>query len=238
VPTVEVILSPAICETFDCDQKNVVVVDIFRATSTIASALMYGAKAVLPVLKASETIEYREKGYLIAGERDGQQIEGFDFGNSPRLIQDQRIKDKTLALTTTNGTKCFSWAEKTNCNNILSGSFLNISATSQFLKNSGKDIIIMCAGWKNRVNAEDTLYAGALCKLLKDDFSLQGDGSLIASDIEVQAQKVGYLSYLKNCNHYQRLKGFGAEKDIDFSLQHDIFNSIILLQESKLILQS
>lgn len=235
LPTVEVILSPALCDTFDPSNKNIVVVDIFRATSTIASALMFGAKAVLPVLKAEETIRQKENGYLIAGERDGKQIEGFDFGNSPKKIQDDRLKNGKLALTTTNGTKCFTWAQQTKAHEILSGSFLNLKATAAYLIEQNMDVIILCAGWKNRVNMEDSLFAGALCKKLLNHFKTEGDGSLIAMNIESQALGMGYLNYLKSGSHYQRLKGFGAEADMDFCLQQDRFNKVISLQDNHLI---
>ena len=233
--SLEVILSPALKDTFETEGKIIVVIDIFRATSTIASALEFGAQRVLPVLQSEETKKLSKEGYFIAGERNGQKLDGFDFGNSPRLIRDDSIKNNSLALTTTNGTKCFEWAQSTQADQVLSGSFLNISSTAQYLKGQNKSIILLCAGWKDRVNLEDTLFAGALCRLLSNQFQMIGDGSLISMGIEKCAKEVGYLEYLKNSSHYQRLNKFGAGEDMRYCLQHDLFHFPVILSDNHLI---
>ena len=237
MPTVEVILSPALCDTFETKDKTIVVVDIFRATSTIAAALMSGVKSVLPILEAEKTITYKSKGYFIAGERNGKPLPNFDFANSPRLIQNPKLKGEKLALTTTNGTKCFTWAQGTSCKKIYCGSFINIQATAEQIKKEKNSVVILCAGWKNRVNLEDTLYAGALCNMLKMDFDTEGDGSLVAMDVEEIARNKGYLEYLRNSSHYQRLKNYGAEEDMCFALKENQFAKNIVLVNQHLILE-
>jgi len=236
MPTVDIVLSPALWPLVDAKYKNIVVIDIFRATSTIAAALKHGAASVVPVLKAEETLTYKSKGYLTAGERNGLPIDGFDFGNSPVLIQDEKLKGKKLALTTTNGTKCFDLAKSASSNRIYSGAFANIQATADILIQEKKDVILFCAGWKDLVNLEDTLYAGTLYHLLQNHFKPANDAVLIAEDVFIRAQEQGFNAVLNQSSHFQRLEKFGAQRDMDFSLQQNILNSCVVLKDNELVL--
>src|SRR6185295_4619519 len=90
--TIEVCFSPALINLFDVSESIVVVVDILRATSSICVAFAHGAESVIPLASIEESLAYKEKGYLIAGERNGEMIEGFDMGNSPFSFMEDRIK--------------------------------------------------------------------------------------------------------------------------------------------------
>lgn len=236
MPTIDIVLSPALWSLADAKDANVVVIDIFRATSTIAAALQAGATAVHPVKAADEALALGKKGYLTAGERDGKPLEGFDFGNSPVLIQGERIKGQKLALTTTNGTKCFEMAQTSDCHAIYSGSFLNIRATAERLLDENRNIILFCAGWKDLINLEDTLYAGALYAMLQDDFSAAHDAVLLAENAFDMAKKKGVKRYLKVSSHFQRLKNFGAERDMELSLKHNTLDRCVVLKDDELVL--
>ncbi|MBK9457426.1 MAG: 2-phosphosulfolactate phosphatase [Bacteroidetes bacterium] len=105
-PILEVCLTPALWDQHDPKDKNVVVIDIIRATSTIASALHHGVKKMIPVETVEEANTWLEKGYLVAGERDGIKIPHFHFGNSPFEFMGEDVRGKEIIHTTTNGTRC------------------------------------------------------------------------------------------------------------------------------------
>ena len=157
---VEVSFSPALFSSYYHEHEcNVVIVDIFRATSAICTAFHFGVKEIIPVATVEEAMAYKKEGYMVGAERDGNIVDGFDFGNSPFSYMDERIKGKSIVLTTTNGTKAITIAKEAE--GILIGSFLNLNALADFLIEDGKSVLIQCAGWKNRFNLEDTLFAGA-----------------------------------------------------------------------------
>ncbi len=236
MPSIEVVLTPALWELQNAENKNIVVIDIFRATSTICAALHFGASAVLPIKEANETLKYKNNGYLTAGERNGQPLPGFDFGNSPVLIQDKKLFGNKLALTTTNGTKCFDLSKKSNAAGIFGGSFMNLSATANYLTNQGKDIVILCAGWKDQFNLEDSLYAGALVSALQYDFDLHCDAALMTMSLYQCSLQVGLVNFLKKSSHYQRLNKYDAKGDMELCLSVDVHHQVVQLVGDELVL--
>src|SRR3954467_2879361 len=104
--SLDVCLTPALIPLYNVPDYIVVVIDIFRATSSICYGIENGAVAIIPVSQVEECAAYREKGlgYLLAAERDGKVVEGFDFGNSPFSYTPEKASGKTVVLTTTNGT--------------------------------------------------------------------------------------------------------------------------------------
>lgn len=173
---VEVCFSPDLIHLHDLSGKTVVVVDIFRATSTMVAALSNGITEIRTFSSLEKCKAMAEKGYLIAGERNGQTADGFELGNSPIAYLDGKYAGKRLAMTTTNGTVAI---EKSHgANQIIIGAFPNLTATVAYLQNLEQDILIHCAGWKGRFNLEDSLYAGALCKSLERTHQAEEDGAL------------------------------------------------------------
>jgi len=236
MPKVNVILSPGFWDEKIAENKQIVVIDIFRATSTICAALHYGATSVLPVIDASNTMLYAKKNYITAGEREGKTLPGFDFGNSPVLIQDPKILGKKIALTTTNGTKCLSLAKNAAKSKIFSGSFLNIAATARILSKNYDDVILFCSGWKNEFNLEDTLYAGALVNLLSKDFEIESDAAFMAANLYQNAAKIGLEKFITNSSHFKRLSKYDAEGDIKLCLSKDICHKVVVLENDELVL--
>ncbi|HAL95425.1 MAG TPA: 2-phosphosulfolactate phosphatase, partial [Chitinophagaceae bacterium] len=162
-PTLYTSLSPALLHLYDLSNSVVVIIDVFRATSTIAAALYNGARAVIPVDSVPKAIEMGKNiDGIAAGERDGMIAEGLQHGNSPLEYTRAFIENRNLVLTTTNGTRLLQMALDRNASKIISGSFPNLSAVCEFLISEGKDVVLGCAGWKDRFNLEDTLFAGAV----------------------------------------------------------------------------
>ena len=159
IPTLNTVLSPALLNLYDITDCIVVIIDILRATSTIATALYNGAKSVIPVDSVADCIKLgKQMEVITAGERDGKIAEGLQYGNTPLQYTVDFIKGKTLVLTTTNGTKLLHVALAANANSIITGSFCNISSVCEYLINQKGNVILACAAWKNRINIEDTFF--------------------------------------------------------------------------------
>jgi 2-phosphosulfolactate phosphatase len=229
-----VCLTPALLPLFNVEEYIVVVIDIFRATSSICYGIENGAEAIIPVSQVEECSAYREKGldYLLAAERDGKVVEGFDFGNSPFSYTAEKVAGKTVVLTTTNGTHALHLSRAAK--KIVIGSFLNLTALSDWLKTQNENVLLVCAGWKNNFNLEDTLFAGAVIEQLKTDGYVLDDAALAANDL-YQLGKHDINDYLKKTSHGERLKKLGIQKDIDFCLQVDITTAIPVLDGERLV---
>ncbi len=161
-PTLYTCLSPALLNLYDVNNFVVVVIDILRATSTIATALYNGAKAVIPVDSVEKCMRLgKNMECITAGERDGKVAEGLQYGNSSFEYPRNFIEGKILVLTTTNGTKLLHMALTKGATEIITGSFLNLSAVCEHLIKMKKNVILACGGWKDKVNIEDSLFAGA-----------------------------------------------------------------------------
>ena len=183
-PTLSTSLSPALLHLYDLSNSVVVIIDVFRATSTIASALFNGAKSVIPVDSVPKAIEISKSiDGIAAGERDGMIADGLQHGNSPLEYTREFIEGKTLVLTTTNGTRLLHMALEKNADTIISGSFPNISSVCDFLVKEKKNVVLGCAGWKDRFNLEDTLFAGSVINRIKKEFTIHCDSSVMAEEM-------------------------------------------------------
>jgi len=230
----EVCLTPALLPLYKVENYIVVIIDIFRATSSICYGIENGADAIIPVSEVEECAAYREKGlnYLLAAERNGEVVAGFDFGNSPFAYTAEKVAGKTVVLTTTNGTHALHLSR--NAKKIVIGSFLNLTALCNWLKTQNESILMVCAGWKNNFNLEDTLFAGAVIEQLKAGDYVLDDPALAANDL-FQIGKNDISQYLSKTSHGERLKKLGIEKDIAFCLQVDIATAIPVLEGEKLV---
>jgi len=230
----DVCLTPALISLFDVEEYIVVIIDIFRATSSICYGIENGAAAIIPVAEVEECEAYREQGldYLLAAERNGEVVTGFDFGNSPFSYTKEKVAGKTVVLTTTNGTQALHLSR--NAKKVVIGSFLNLTSLSDWLKTQDKNVLLVCAGWKNNFNLEDTLFAGAVVDQLKD-FNFKLDDAAIAANDLFQIGKNDINQYLKKTSHGERLKKLGIEKDIEFCLQVDLTTAIPILDGEKLV---
>lgn len=230
----EVCLTPALIPLYNVEDYVVVIIDIFRATTSICYGIENGAEAIIPVSEVEECAAYREKGdgYLLAAERNGEVVAGFDFGNSPFAYTPEKVGGKTVVLTTTNGTHALHLSR--NAKKIVIGSFLNLTALCNWLKAQNDSILLVCSGWKNNFNLEDTLFAGAVVDQLKNSGFKLDDPALAANDL-FELGKNDISGYLKKTSHGERLKKLGIEKDIAFCLQVDVTTAIPVLEGEKLV---
>lgn len=230
----EVCLSPSLLQLYNVEEYIVVIVDIFRATSSICYGIENGAEAIIPVAEVDECIAYRDKetGYMLAAERNGEVVEGFDFGNSPFSYTKEKVAGKTIVLTTTNGTHALHLSR--SAKKVVIGSFLNLTALCSWLKTQNENILLVCAGWKNNFNLEDTLFAGAVVDQLQSGSYKTDDPAIAANDLYQQGRN-DLNAYLAKTSHSERLKKLGIEADIAFCLNVDITTAIPVLEGEKLV---
>ncbi len=217
-PRVEVCFTPNLYPLHIEDEYEIVVaIDVLRATSAICSAFQHGVGKIIPVSTLDEAIEYRDKGFIVAAERKGQIVSGFDLGNSPYSYMDPKYKGKTIVLTTTNGTRAINTAKKVN--NLIIGSLVNLDAVCEYLMDQGKSVLLLGSGWKNKFCLEDTICAGAIAeKLLKSgDFHSENDSSIAAKYLYLSASE-NYFGFLKASSHRRRLRALNLNEDIKYCL--------------------
>ena len=235
-PTLFTFFSPRLLDIYDVSNSVVVIIDVFRATSTIATALHNGALKVIPVDSVEKciTIGNATPNSITAGERDGKIIEGLEHGNSPAEYPRSFIEGKTLVLTTTNGTKLLHMALKNGADEVITGSFPNISAVCEHLISKKKNIILGCSAWKDRINLEDTLFAGAVIHRIKEHFTVHCDSSLMAEQM-YQLHKDDMKSFIRLTTHWHRLAAYGLEKDLEYCVTPDAANVLPVYKDGALI---
>jgi 2-phosphosulfolactate phosphatase len=229
--TIDVCLSPELMHLYDVQDKTVVVVDILRATSCMCTAFAHGIKSITPFAKLEDCLAMKGKDYLTAGERDGKKVEGFDLGNSPFEYMDEKLKGKKIAFTTTNGTQAI--ARSTGAREVIIGSFLNLSAVTQYLLKGDNNVLVVCAGWKGKVNLEDTLFAGAVIDILGDHIEPDCDAPLAAQHL-YRLAKNDLNGFLENSSHVKRLAKLNIHKDIQFCLTLNQYEALPILRNGVL----
>jgi len=233
---IEVILTPAELPTLarsDLRETVCVVFDVLRATSTFVTALHNGAKAVIPASEISEALAIHRKqpDCLLGGERDGVKIRAaqtggtdFDLGNSPREFTSERVRGKTIVSTTTNGTRALRACA--GAKTVLAGSFLNLAATAEFIKNlQPAEVLLVCAGTGEKTALEDALAAGALCESLAlgDARPTISDSAEIARFAWTQGKPDLAGAFQASTNARRLLAIPELRDDVTFCLQRDVF---------------
>ncbi|MBW8051458.1 MAG: 2-phosphosulfolactate phosphatase [Cytophagales bacterium] len=228
---IDVCLTPELLHLYEIKNKNVVVIDILRASSSITTALAHGIARIKPVAGLEQCRALKKQGFIIAGERDGKKADGFDLGNSPFDYMDRSLAGKTIAMTTTNGTMAISKSK--DAAKVIIGSFLNKKAVVDELLRGQNDIVLLCAGWKGRFSLEDTLFAGAVVKDLAN-FQVEHDAALAARYL-YDGVGSDLPAVIENASHAQRLKGLNIQKDIAFCLTFDKYDVVPVLKGEFLI---
>ncbi|MBS0011333.1 MAG: 2-phosphosulfolactate phosphatase [Bacteroidales bacterium] len=229
----EVCLSPAIFDLHSDSDAIVVVIDILRASSAICNAFANGAESLIPVPSLDQAREYKKKAYMVAAERDGYVQDFADFGNSPFNFTPDRVRGKTIVYSTTNGTSTIEKASQ--CYQVVIGSFLNITSLEHYLTGQGRNVILLCAGWKGKVCLEDSVFAGALAgRLLKSGkFESLCDSVSMVVDLWKLAES-DVLSYIDKAAQRKRLGEKGLDDCIPFCHSEDSTDVIPYLDGGKL----
>lgn len=232
-PTVEVCFSPKLYGHKITKGKFVtVVVDILRATTSICAAFDHGIKDILPVSSLEEAREMKRKGYFVACERNGEVVDFADIGNSASDFLREDLIGKTLAFSTTNGTKTINMAR--DAEEVLIGSFVNLQALANYLIDKNENVVIFCAAWKSLFNLEDSVFAGALGELLLEkEFRTVCDSALGAIDMWHRA-KPDLKNYLSKSSHRNRLKHLVSDQDFEYTISLNSTKVVPILKGDKL----
>jgi 2-phosphosulfolactate phosphatase len=233
--TIEVCFSPKLYEDrLTRENFVVVIVDILRATTSICTAFKNGVKSLIPVPSIEEAKEYKKKGYIVASEKDGKVLDFADFGNSAFDFTVENVKDKVVAYCTTNGTKAINLAK--DADQVAMGSFINLRALSDWLIEQDKNVVILCSGWKNKFNLEDSVFAGVLVENLIDSgrFDPDCDSAQAALDLWKTAE-TDLLGFIEKAAHRHRLKKLGLDDVLEYSFTLNTSDVVPVLKDGKII---
>lgn len=232
---IEVVLTPALLPFTEVKGRTVVIIDILRATSTMCVAFQTGVSKILPVATPGECKMFRDFDFLCAAERNAVKVDGFDLGNSPFEYQNPLLAGRNIAFTTTNGTKAIRSAKDRGAATILIGAFLNLSALCAKIRELDQPVILLCSGWKDKYNLEDTLFAGAVINELVGEFEVECDAALSAHQLYV-AMRNDLENWVRKSSHAQRFKLLHLQTDdIAFCLQFNITDKVPFLSGEYLI---
>ena len=234
---IDVCFSPALYPAYHDPEAIVVVVDIFRATTTMAAAFSNGVRSIRPVATVEEAQAYKEKGWLVGAERNVRRCDFADFGNSPFDYTPEKVAGKEIVFTTTNGTKAITIAQ--SAYRVVTGAFINLQAVADYCVGHKRNVVVLCSGWQDKVNIEDTLFGGALVDLLVNTglYEKGSDSAVIAQDMWT-TNKEDLLRYLAPTDHVARLKANHLDDSIPYCLTLSITNRVpeLAIEEEILLL--
>ena len=202
------------------DARTAIVIDVLRATSTIAQALAAGYRRVLCCAEIEEARSLRaaEPDALLAGERLCVRIPGFDRGNSPREFTSG--KGETVILTTTNGTRAIASAAS-RCDTILAGSLLNLDAVVAAVRDVAADVVLVCAGVKGEFALDDAYCAGRMADLLAGDMSDAAEAAIRLAR-SFSEPRAGLAASQSGRN----LVDAGLDEDIDWCARESVLDVV------------
>lgn len=225
---VDVIISADHIKEEHLENKIVVVIDMLRATSVITTALANGAKKVIPILTVEEAFKKKEDfknknvDALLGGERKALRIEGFDFTNSPLEYTKEKVKDKTIILSTTNGTRAINLSLKAK--KIYIGAMINAKALVDIIKDEKEDIVFINSGTNGEFTMDDFICSGYMISLLNKKIS--SDLSDIAKTAKLIYETNNVLDYIKEARHFGVLKSLNLEEDLYYCCKKDIIEFV------------
>ncbi len=231
---IEICFSPLLFNDFRNPEAITVIIDILRASSAIVTAFMNGVSRIIPVETLEQAEDYKRKGYMVAAERDGLVQPFADFGNSPFNFTRDRVAGKHIVYSTTNGTQAIHQASE--CFYVVIGAYLNFSALCEWLIKQRRDIIILCAAWKNKFNLEDTVFSGAMAeRILKDKhYYTMCDSTHAAIDLH-QMAKHDLLGYIDKAAQRHRLRKNKLDDVIEYCHTYDLTTIIPVLKDDYLM---
>lgn len=236
----------------DVQGRVVVVIDVFRAATTVATALSNGARAVIPcetldeVARLAATIG--DRAARLGGERNMRAADGFHFGNSPGEYSAEAVAGRTILFSSTNGSRMLVASQQARA--CFFAGFVNVSATVEEVVaalNDASGVLVVCAGQDQGVALEDVVLAGRIVRELSlsltgervagpgggPDAIEMGDAARIAMTVEEPYRShIGALS--QDAAHAQSLRASGFEADLDICLSLDLYDRAVRYQDRQL----
>lgn len=215
--------------------RNAAVIDVFRATSVIVTALGNGAREIIPMTGIEESFELRDRiaeehrvsgdsgPVLLGGERKTIIIEGFDLDNSPLRYSPDIVDDATIVMSTTNGTRAVNCAQGL-ADEIYIAALLNADAVAKRLGQLGKDVALICSGRHDRFTIEDSLCAGMMARYLGQHYGYKlTDFAWWCADV-YRRYEDNLQGALDHCLHYHSIRDRWAE-DIEWCLRRNVLDT-------------
>jgi 2-phosphosulfolactate phosphatase len=204
--------------------KVVIVIDVLRATTVITTAIFSGAREVLPVVEIDEAKSLKKEGDILAGERRGLKIEGFNLGNSPLEFTPDAVSGRRIITTTTNGTKAIHRA--LSADKIFIGSMINGISVAERAGQEKGDIVVICAGTYGKFSLDDFICAGKIIYNILDAQNYEMDDFALAAFLAYRENKQNIVSYVSSASHYRYLESIGLSEDLKYCFTEDIVNSV------------
>jgi len=212
-----------------------VVVDVLRATSTIATALGHGASYVVAraevddAFAAREELERRGEGPVLGGERGGRKVPGFDLGNSPLEYDAERVAGKPVVLCTSNGTAALRRCREAS--RVFAAAFLNAAATAAAVARGAEPVVLCCAGKEGAPSLEDACCAGLVASHLRGAYEFELDDATAIALLCWKKHGGNVDGMLAGCTHGRYLASLGFERDLEFCGQVDAFDVAAVQKE-------
>ncbi|ALS15398.1 2-phosphosulfolactate phosphatase family protein [Clostridium butyricum] len=219
------------------ENKIAVVIDMFRATSVIVTALNNGCEEVIPFLTIEETLESSEElnreEYILGGERRAVKIDGFDLSNSPLEYTKEVVEDKKVLITTTNGTRTLT--KSNSAKRIIIAAMINAKAVADKLLEINEDVVIINAGTNGNFSMDDYICSGYIINEM-----LKVDNQIELTDISKTANMIyennsDIISYVKEATHYSVMKSLELDNDIEYCIKKSIVNNIPEYKDGKIV---
>jgi 2-phosphosulfolactate phosphatase len=236
----DVYFTPTERKPTDTVGRLVVIVDVLRASTTVATALGNGAKTVIPLLGADEVItrskEFSRSAVLLAGEQNMRAIAGFDLGNSPQEFSPGAVEGKTILITTTNGTRALLGVQ--GARDIVIASYVNFTAVLALMKvaaSSETDIAIICAGEEGSFTLEDAACAGRYVRAIpKRSESVIVNDAAAASVLIEKKYGDNIAKVFKESSHGQALESAGFGDDLTAAAEVDAYPVVPIYQDRQI----
>ncbi|HHW17561.1 MAG TPA: 2-phosphosulfolactate phosphatase [Firmicutes bacterium] len=253
MPEVTVLPTPKDLEGFDLSGSTAVVIDVLRATSSMAQALSSGCERIIPAKSEEEALALKKNfpEALLCGERRGRKISGFDLGNSPAEYVSSSVKGKVLIMTTSNGTRTIAAAREKGAVEIFMCSFLNLGKTAAVLSqrllaaerqvSSRKpSLAVICSGSHGEFSLEDFACAGALIERMTGQEGLiKPELTLTESAVEAVSLYRRYngdiMRILDDSQHGRYLRSIGFGHDLLFCSKVDSLKIVPCLSEAGIV---
>jgi len=236
----DLFFSPIQVKPPDTAGRLVVIIDVLRASTTVATALANGAKTVMPLPDADDVItrskEFHRSAVVLAGEQKMQPIQGFDLGNSPQSFTPEAVKGKTILLTTTNGTRALLGVQ--GARDIVVASYVNFTAVLALMKvaaSSNTDIAIICAGEDGGFTLEDAACAGRYVKAIpKRSDPIEMNDAAAASVLIEKKYGDNIAKVFKESAHGKALQEAGFGDDLAAAAEVDAHPGVPIFQERQI----
>lgn len=236
----DVFFAPSLMNPADVSNRVVAVVDVLRASTSIAAALANGARAVIP-LPSSEEVASRSKSLArsevrLAGERKSQPIPGFDFGNSPSEFTREAVEGKTVLMSTTNGTAAILSVQ--GAKDIVVAAYVNFSAALGALRSAlraGSDVAIVCAGQDRQFSLEDAACAGLFIQhITAKHTKTEVNDAAQAAMVLNKKYGTNLKRLFKASSHGQALAAAGFEADLAACAEVNVYGVLPVYQDRQI----